>query len=61
MYKVIFHKHLVLRCNPVTSMKCRHRPFTGKLPTISEHSKETFSLEPVAEAGNQGEKQGQFC
>ena len=61
MYKVIFYRQLVLRCNPVTSMKWRHRPFSGKLRTISEHSKETFSLEPAAEVGNQGEKQGQFC
>ena len=41
--------------NPVTSIKWRHIPFPGKLSTISEYSKETFSLESVfTEVGNNG-------
>ena len=46
-----------------------YRPFSCRLPTISEYSKETFFLEPVfAEVRNSGlqgcsvrKKKGQFC
>ena len=51
-YEVIFYKRLVSKRNPVTSIKCRHRPFSGKRPTIWELSQETSSLEFVfAEIG----------
>ena len=39
---------LVSSSNPVFLIKWLYcRPYSGKLPAIFEHSKETFSLEPV--------------
>ena len=53
MHEVVFYKRLVSRSNPVTSIKWRHRAFSGKRSTIWEHSKKKFSLEYVfAEVGN---------
>ena len=46
LYKVIFYKRLVSRSRNLSLIEWLHyRPFPGKLPTISEHSKETFFLE----------------
>ena len=52
----MFYKCLVSSGSPVSLIKWLHcGPFSGKIPTISKHSKETFFLESVfADARNCG-------